>query len=152
MAQFKELIDRNPTVVFLSFIITAFGAGYWWYGETLRTAKLEAVPKDSYVLKADLIGGKFVAVKVLREINYLIDVGQNLGEDQDKALNWLSRTVTFVHEVGLAKDSLWEGQQVSSVERDMRLASTDSSVESRVQKTLGILQGFQAALSVGDLH
>ena len=101
--------------------------------------------KGSYV-PLNRIAGTIVAREAVGEIKHLIELAQGVGDDPAKATTWLLRVRAFIHGVEFAKDAIYEGQQMSTYEKDIRWAQTDPSVQVQVQKTLGILQGLAAAL------
>lgn len=139
-------IKDNIVVVFLGAVVVAFVAGVGTYPFILKTAELDVVRKGSYVLKADL-RWRVLTPEATREIVRLIEVGETLKTDDSRIHAWLLESRTFVHELGLEKDSEWKGRKVSNAEQNMLWAIEDPSLELQVQKTLGVFRGLRAAFS-----
>jgi len=143
MSKVAEFL-RNPVFRALAGAALCFGAGFGSYRAILEIAHLDTVPKDSYVLKQDLIG-RVIGVEALAEIEHLVEIGEKLSGNVNDSRTWLLRTVTFVHEVKLEQDTTVGNTKMSTVEKDIRWSLEDPSVESQVQKTLGVLQGLRSA-------
>ena len=140
----KEIIERNLVVFFLTALFTGFVAGYNAYIKVVETSGQVLVGKDEYVLKKDLVG-TILKTEAVREIDHLIEIGQDVKDNDSETRIWLMRVLAFIHGLNLEKDSEWNGHLTSAIESDIRYALLDPSLEIQRQKTLGILQGFKAA-------
>lgn len=145
MAKLKDLIEHNLVISVLALLLAGFIAGIAVYNGILQISNQETVVKNSYVLKRDL-AGTVLRNEAVREIEHLIEQGQNIKDDHDKTRIWLLRTLIFIHQIHLEKDATWKGQIMSTVEADIRWAITDPSVDAQAQKTIGILEGLRSAL------
>lgn len=139
-------LKEHPLVILFSTAAVAFGIGLTAYQLVLEAADLDVVREGTYTLNKDL-EGRLIRRDAVREVVRLIDVGEALETDNSSIHAWLLESRTFVHELGLEKDSEWDGQKVATIERNMLWAVQDSSVELQVQKTLGVLRGLRAAFS-----
>jgi len=140
----KEIIERNLVVFFLTTLLTGFVAGYNAYDKIVETSGQVLVGKDTYVLKKDLVG-TILKTEAVREIDHLIEIGQDVKDNDSETRIWLMRVLAFIHGLNLEKDAEWNGHPTSAIESDIRYALLDPSIEIQRQKTLGILQGFKAA-------
>lgn len=141
----KEIIERNLVVFFLTTLLTGFIAGYTTYNKIVDTSGQVLVGKDTYILKKDL-AGTILKSEAVGEIDHLIEIGQDVKDNDSETRIWLMRVLAFIHGLKLEKDSEWDGHPMSAIESDIRYALLDPSLEIQRQKTLGILQGFKAAL------
>lgn len=140
----KEIVERNLVVFFLTALLTGFVAGYNAYSKIVETSGQVLVGKDTYVLRKDLVG-TILKTEAVREIDHLIEIGQDVKDNDTETRIWLMRVLAFIHGLDLEKDSDWDGHPMSAIEADIRYALLDPSLEIQRQKTLGILQGFKAA-------
>lgn len=141
----KEILERNIVYVILMISIASFSAGVGAYKMLLEITNQETVIKGSYILKSEL-AGTILKNEAVREIDFLIDTGQSVVDDEGKTRVWLMQVLAFIHGLNLEKDYEWDGMPMSAIEADIRYAFLDESIEIQAQKTLGILKGFRAAI------
>jgi hypothetical protein len=141
----EDRIKEHLPIFFLTILVMGFGAGIGAYRGLLEITNQETVIKGSYIPRSEL-AGTILKNEAVREIDYLIDIGQSLGNDEAKTRVWLMQVLAFIHGIQLEKDSEWQGQPMSAIEVDIRYALEDPLIEIQAQKTLGILKGFRAAL------
>jgi hypothetical protein len=149
----KKLVEDNLVVFFLSTLLMGFGAGYGAYGKIVEATGQKLVVEGSCIPKRELVGtGSILRTEAVREIDYLIDTGQSLGNDEDQMRVWLMQVLAFIHTLKLEKDYQWQENpqapvlEVPAVEADIRYAFLDPSIEIQAQKVLGVLKGFRAGL------
>ncbi len=141
----KERVEENLLWVILATLVAGFLAGISAYRGLLEITNQETVIRGTYTLNSKL-AGTILRGEAVREIEYLIDIGQSLGNDEAKTRVWLMQVLAFIHSLDLEKDFNWQGQTMSAIEADIRYVLLDPSIEVQAQKTLGILKGFRAAL------
>jgi hypothetical protein len=139
-------VKDHPVVIFLGALVAGGVAGAGLLEFVHKEAQLDVVPHGSYTLNKD-IEGRLLRRDAAREITGLIDIGEALKSDDPRIHRWLLAVRIFVHELGLEKDSEWEGRKVSTEEETLRWAILDPSLDVQVQKTLGVLYGLRAAFS-----
>ena len=149
MPTLKNVIEKSPALSLVSALVTGIlfgvGAGYGSYRAFLEATNQQPVIRGSYILKSELANG-LLRTEAVREIEHLIETGNELGSDTGKITVWLLQVLAFIHGIDLEQDSAWQGQRMSAVEADIRWALQDPSVTTQAQKTLGILKGFRQAL------
>lgn len=139
-------IKDQPLFIVASAVFLAFSAGLGAYQFVLGAAQLDVVREGTYIYRTEL-GHQVLRDEAIREITRLIEVGEALKTDDAKIHAWILESRTFVHYIGLEKDSNWKGQKVSNAEQSMLWALEDPSIEVQVQKTIGVFRGLRAAFS-----
>lgn len=139
-----KIVVEIGLVSLVTYMIATFGAGFGAFRLIIEIANLEIVPKDCCIPKEELVG-KILKAEAIREIDYLIEIGEDVKNNDTETRTWLSRVLAFIHGLDLEKDSEWDGVPMAAVEADIRYVFLDPSIEIQRQKTLGILQGFKAA-------
>jgi len=140
----KERIEQNLLIFFLTTLGTGFGAGYSTYTKVVETSGQVLVGKDTYRLKKDLVG-PILKTEAVKEIDYLIQLGQAINNHDEKTRVWLMQVLAFIQGLNLEKDSEWNKHPMSAIEADIRYVFLDPTLEEQRQRTLGILLGFKAA-------
>lgn len=148
---FRQRVQDHAVSVVLGAIVVGFLAGIGGYQSAVQMTNREIVVKGCCIPKNQLVG-PIVRDVAVREIDNFIKTGEMIGKNPNKVKDtedtviWLMSVLAFIQTIELPKDVDWQGQKMSAVEADIRYALLDPSVEVQRQKTLGILQGFRAAL------
>ena len=145
MKSWKEVVEESSVIFFLSCIIAAFVAGFGSYEGILRIGGWDKVLHGTYVLKSELIGPMDFK-KTHDELNLLIQVGRQLKSDSGESMIWINRVLTFSQHLGLKEDREYNGNKVSTIEENIRWAMSQEKLEDQVKMTIGILEGWKAAI------
>lgn len=142
----SSVITHHPLKVVFATAIGSFLAGISAYQFVIDTAKLDVVQENTYVLKEDF-EGVLLRKEAIAELSRLIEVGELLDPGEPRSISWLVESLTFIHHLGLDRDSDWEGRRVSSEEAMLRWAQLQTDRGEQVGITLGVLRGLRSAFS-----
>ncbi len=149
--QMKILKKIVKIVIIISTVILAIYTSILLFKEGLNITNQEIITKDTYILKDSLLMNNILFKVAIDEIYVLTMEGKYMTKKTDKE-EWLQKVLIYVHYLNLEKDVTckyepYTGQKTSTLVNILLWIRTDPSIDMQVSRTIGILNGFRAALN-----